>query len=115
LGLQVALADVQGISRRLAAALAKNILEQGDTFNIRDVSLMLARTNGGMRFSVADVVRISKTWQPWRAYAAMLLRKEMLLRNQRPASVRALQAPPLQASVDPVPCRTAADRLNFVT
>jgi AraC family transcriptional regulator of adaptative response / DNA-3-methyladenine glycosylase II len=115
LGLQVALADVQGISRRLAADLAKNILEQGDTFNIRDVSLMLAGTNGGMRFSVADVVRISKTWQPWRAYAAMLLRKELLLRNQRPASVRALEAPPLQASVDPLPCRTAADQLNFIT
>jgi 3-methyladenine DNA glycosylase/8-oxoguanine DNA glycosylase len=67
------LCALPGIGEWTANYIAMRALRETDAFPAADVGLLRALEVGGQRLRPADLIVLSQSWRPWRAYAAMHL------------------------------------------
>ncbi len=67
------LCALPGIGEWTANYIAMRALRETDAFPAADIGLLRALEIGGRRPKPADLIALSQSWRPWRAYAAMHL------------------------------------------
>jgi AraC family transcriptional regulator of adaptative response / DNA-3-methyladenine glycosylase II len=70
------LLEIDGVSRRLAEEITRNVLERADALSAGDIRNLESITCTAADGSCRTALELSNEWRPWRAYAAAMFRQQ---------------------------------------